>query len=208
MLACELCKPLFLHERDAHTEMVEILVKYSERQVSHFSVSALFFLFTENPLGCRPAWFTASLGRESRLRSIWSWAAISGSPATSGRTSRRTGWGRSWRTGSFPWTNFWLRQMLRSCIPTPGPVNCRNISRIASRRDPSLSSRDTAPFKWVEWGNQFRMLEIILLIFLQRNEPCSLPVTVEMIAAYLKKTPEEVALATTFNALKVFGLSG
>jgi Tat protein secretion system quality control protein TatD with DNase activity len=42
---------------------------------------------------------------------------------------------------------------------------------------------------------------------LQRNEPCSLPVTVEMIAAYLNKTPEEVALATTFNALKVFGLS-
>ena len=42
----------------------------------------------------------------------------------------------------------------------------------------------------------------------QRNEPCSLPVTVEMIAAYLNKTPEEVALATTFNALKVFGLSG
>jgi len=41
----------------------------------------------------------------------------------------------------------------------------------------------------------------------QRNEPCSLPVTVEMIAAYIKKTPEEVALATTFNALKVFGLS-
>ena len=41
----------------------------------------------------------------------------------------------------------------------------------------------------------------------QRNEPCSLPVTVEMIAAYLNKTPEEIAIATTFNALKVFGLS-
>ena len=41
----------------------------------------------------------------------------------------------------------------------------------------------------------------------QRNEPCSLPVTIEMIAAYLGKTPEEIALATTFNALKVFGLS-
>ena len=38
----------------------------------------------------------------------------------------------------------------------------------------------------------------------QRNEPCSLPVTVEMIAAYLKKSPEEIALATTFNALKLF----
>ena len=49
--------------------------------------------------------------------------------------------------------------------------------------------------------------KILILIF-QRNEPCSLPVTVEMIAAYLNKTPEEVALATTFNALKVFGLSG
>lgn len=46
------------------------------------------------------------------------------------------------------------------------------------------------------------------LQYFQRNEPCSLPVTVEMIAAYLNKTPEEVALATTFNALKVFGLSG
>ena len=34
----------------------------------------------------------------------------------------------------------------------------------------------------------------------QRNEPCSLPVTVEMIAAYLNKTPEEIAIATTFNA--------
>ena len=46
------------------------------------------------------------------------------------------------------------------------------------------------------------------IFLIQRNEPCSLPVTVEMIAAYLNKTPEEVALATTFNALKVFGLSG
>jgi TatD DNase family protein len=41
----------------------------------------------------------------------------------------------------------------------------------------------------------------------QRNEPCSLPVTVEMISAFLQKTPEDVSLATTFNALKVFGLS-
>ncbi len=38
----------------------------------------------------------------------------------------------------------------------------------------------------------------------QRNEPCSLPVTVEMISAYMDKTPEEIAIATTFNALKLF----
>lgn len=41
----------------------------------------------------------------------------------------------------------------------------------------------------------------------QRNEPCSLPAIIEMVAAFMKKTPEEVALATAFNALKIFGLT-
>lgn len=41
----------------------------------------------------------------------------------------------------------------------------------------------------------------------QRNEPCSLPAIVEMIAALMGKKPEDVALATAFNALKLFGLS-
>lgn len=41
----------------------------------------------------------------------------------------------------------------------------------------------------------------------QRNEPCSLPAVVEMIAAFMGKGPEEVALATSYNALKLFGLS-
>ncbi|KAK7590299.1 hypothetical protein V9T40_001912 [Parthenolecanium corni] len=41
----------------------------------------------------------------------------------------------------------------------------------------------------------------------QRNEPCSLPIIVEMVAGLLNKPAEEVAIATTLNALKVFGLS-
>lgn len=41
----------------------------------------------------------------------------------------------------------------------------------------------------------------------QRNEPCSLAVTVEMIAAYMKCPPDEVAFQTTYNAVKLFGLS-
>lgn len=41
----------------------------------------------------------------------------------------------------------------------------------------------------------------------QRNEPCSLPAIVEMIAAFMNKKPEDVALATAFNALKLFNLS-
>ncbi|XP_043274358.1 3'-5' ssDNA/RNA exonuclease TatD [Venturia canescens] len=41
----------------------------------------------------------------------------------------------------------------------------------------------------------------------QRNEPCALPAVVEMVAAFMHKKPEEVALATAFNALKLFGLN-
>ncbi|KFD51531.1 hypothetical protein M514_07581 [Trichuris suis] len=41
----------------------------------------------------------------------------------------------------------------------------------------------------------------------QRNEPCSLPATVEMIAAYANVSPDEVALRTTMNAVKIFGLT-
>lgn len=41
----------------------------------------------------------------------------------------------------------------------------------------------------------------------QRNEPCCLPSIVEMVAAFMKKRPHEIALATAFNSLKLFGLT-
>lgn len=62
-------------------------------------------------------------------------------------------------------------------------------------------------------GYIYNRLHIHLIMYayryctFQRNEPCSLPAIVEMIAAFMKKTPDEVALATAFNALKLFGLS-
>lgn len=40
-----------------------------------------------------------------------------------------------------------------------------------------------------------------------RNEPCSLPILVELLAGMIGKKPDEVALATSFNALKLFGMS-
>jgi len=40
-----------------------------------------------------------------------------------------------------------------------------------------------------------------------RNEPCSLPILIELLAGYIAKNPDEVALATSFNALKIFGIS-
>lgn len=41
----------------------------------------------------------------------------------------------------------------------------------------------------------------------QRNEPCALPAIVELISGFMGQKPEDVALATAFNALKLFGLS-
>lgn len=41
----------------------------------------------------------------------------------------------------------------------------------------------------------------------QRNEPCALPVIVEMIAAYMKVPADQVAMATTINAIKLFGFN-
>jgi TatD DNase family protein len=40
-----------------------------------------------------------------------------------------------------------------------------------------------------------------------RNEPCSLPILVELLAGFISKKPDEVALATSINALKIFGMS-
>ena len=37
VLACDLGKPLFLHERDAHQQMVEILERFAERGASQNS---------------------------------------------------------------------------------------------------------------------------------------------------------------------------
>ncbi|XKL59962.1 hypothetical protein PGB90_000978 [Kerria lacca] len=67
------------------------------------------------------------------------------------------------------------------------------------------SSKLTEPVKNAFTQRSIRFLERYCTF--QRNEPCSLPVIVEMIAGLLNKPAEEVALATTLNALKVFGLS-
>ena len=204
MLACELCKPLFLHERDAHKEMVEILVKYSERSVvhssdenSHNSPRTLQIAALRHPL----LHWDQRAGTEipgARLL-YWShWLPLEGQVRE--RSQKNSG-GRNHSPGQ---TSCWNRCPIhvsqhqgQQTAPTYQGLSHGEICHFP----PTilhLSSKS--------W-HQLRIVNIIL-IFFQRNEPCSLPVTVEMIAAYLNKTPEEVALATTFNALKVFGLSG
>ncbi|XP_017479933.1 PREDICTED: 3'-5' ssDNA/RNA exonuclease TatD-like [Rhagoletis zephyria] len=41
----------------------------------------------------------------------------------------------------------------------------------------------------------------------QRNEPSSLPVTLEIVSSYLNMKPEDVAIKTTLNAISFFGIS-
>lgn len=41
----------------------------------------------------------------------------------------------------------------------------------------------------------------------QRNEPCSLAATCEMIAGFMNLPAEDVAFGTTVNAIKIFGLT-
>ncbi|TRY72431.1 hypothetical protein TCAL_14908 [Tigriopus californicus] len=118
-LACEIRKPLFLHERDAHKEMVNLLTQYKD-----------------NLPTCVIHCFTGTKEQARTYIEMGCYIGLTG----------------------YLWKDKSQTFLQRYCT-------------------------------------------------FQRNEPCSLPVTVEMIAAYLKKSPEEIALATTFNALKVFGLS-
>lgn len=41
----------------------------------------------------------------------------------------------------------------------------------------------------------------------QRNEPCSLPVTLEMISAFMDISLEDIAIATTHNVEHIFGIT-
>ena len=93
--------------------------------------------------------YTALPEPETRQRNIWSWDVISDSPDTCGRISQRTESGKFWRMASSLWTSSWWRRTPRSCTRTPGPANCRNISRTVWRRGPSPSYRDTAPSRRV-----------------------------------------------------------
>ena len=110
----------------------------------------------------------------------------------------------------------------RLLIETDAPFMYPNVrgSKIPANIKQALSDRYEHTYKYV-MGISFKMLInshrlpglYRSLSFLnryctfQRNEPCSLPVIVEMIAAYMKRPVDEVAMATTINAIKLFGFS-
>jgi TatD DNase family protein len=157
----------FLHERDAHVEMVELLTRYREKLPT-----------------CVIHCFTGSKEQALTYLSLGCYIGLTG---------------YLWKDKS----EDGVRKILQD--------NIIPLDRLLVESDAPFMYPNTRASKlpqhvkdaMTERSNVFLQRYCTF----QRNEPCSLPVTVEMIAAYLSKTPEEIALATTFNALKVFGLS-
>ena len=167
-LACKAQKPLFLHERDAHDDMVALLNKYKDRlpaRVIHCFTGTPQEAKTYLDLGCY-------IGLTGYL---W-------------KDKSESGVRKSLEDGVIP--------LDRLLVETDAPFMYPNTraSKLPQRIKDRLTERSQA--------------FLARYCTFQRNESCSLPVTVEMISAYYDKTPEEIALATTFNALKLFtGLS-
>jgi len=176
-LACELGKPLFLHERDAHQEMVAILERFLDKKRSQNSSG---FKLPACVIHC----FTGNREQAIKYLDLGCYIGLTG---YLWKDKSENGVRRILEEGVIP-----LEKLL---VETDSPFMYPNTraSKLPQHIKDCLTERS------VTFLQRYCTF--------QRNEPCSLPVTVEMIAAYLNKTPEEVALATTFNALKVFGLS-
>lgn len=166
-LACKLGKPLFLHERDAHTEMVHIL-----QSNIHRLPACVIHCFT---------------GTKEEATVYLEMGCYIGLTGYLWKDKSENGVRKLLEEGAIP-----LDKLL---VETDAPFMYPNTraSKLPQHIKDCLTERS------VTFLQRYCTF--------QRNEPCSLPVTIEMIAAYMNKTAEEVALATTFNALKVFGLS-
>jgi len=168
-LACRLQKPLFLHERDAHDDMVRLLQKYKDKG---------------NLPSCVIHCFCGTVEQAIKYLSMGCYIGLTG---------------YLWKDKSEDGVRKILQDNVipldRLLVETDAPFMYPNTraSKLPQNVKDALTERS------VTFLQRYCTF--------QRNEPCSLPVTVEMISAYLGKTPEEIALATTFNALKVFGLT-
>lgn len=166
-LACEVQKPLFIHEREAHSEVLEVLGRYKSRLPA-----VVIHCFT---------------GDAQQARTYLNMGAYIGLTGYVWKDKSEDGVRRILEDGIVP--------LDRLLVETDSPFMYPNTR--ASKLPPYVKEALTE-----------RSLTFLhRYCTFQRNEPCSLPVTIEMIAAYMKKSSEQVALQTTFNAMKVFGLS-
>nr|BAN20893.1 conserved hypothetical protein [Riptortus pedestris] len=166
-LACELRKPLCIHERDAHEDMLAILEEHKD------SLPPL--VLSSYSGSCAQAQKYLQMGMYLGLTGY-----ISKDNSENGVQALLEGGDLS---------------LDRLLIQTDSPFMYPNAraSKLPERVKEALTERSLS---FLQRYCTF-----------QRNEPCSLPTIVEMIAAFLRRTPEDIALTTSFNALKVFGLS-
>ncbi|XP_063231513.1 3'-5' ssDNA/RNA exonuclease TatD [Bacillus rossius redtenbacheri] len=166
-LACELRKPLFVHERDAHEDVLGMLGRHG---------AALPAVVVH----C----FTGTAEQARRYLDAGAYIGLTGYLC---KDKSDTGVRKILEDGVIP-----LEKLL---VETDSPFMFPNTraSKLPVHVKEALTERS--------------LTFLHRYCTFQRNEPCSLPAIVEMIAAFMKKPPEEVALATAFNALKVFGLS-
>lgn len=197
VLACRLRKPLFLHERDAHDEMMSVLKKYQSS-------------LPPSVIHC----FTGNVTQAKAYLDLGLYIGLTG---------------YIWKDKS----EDGVRKMLtdnvvpleRLLVETDAPFmypNTRSAKLPAEVKQIITPRLETFFCLWCK--NRYIFIQDIFFYYIilnidrsttflnryctfQRNEPCSLPCTVELIAALMGKPPEDVALATTYNALKLFGLS-
>ncbi|KAF2897755.1 hypothetical protein ILUMI_08418 [Ignelater luminosus] len=166
-LACELHKPLFVHEREAHEDLLEILGQYKDR-------------LPPVVIHC----FTGTTEQAVTYLDQGFYIGLTGYLC---KDKSDTGVRKLLVDGTIP-----LERLL---VETDAPFMYPNTraSKLPLHVKDALTERS--------------MTFLHRYCTFQRNEPCSLPAIVEMIAAFMNKKPEEVALATAFNALKLFNLS-
>ncbi|XP_017768186.1 PREDICTED: 3'-5' ssDNA/RNA exonuclease TatD [Nicrophorus vespilloides] len=166
-LACELKKPLFVHEREAHDDLLEILGKFLDKLPP-----VLIHCFT---------------GTTEHAMNYLDKGFYLGLTGYLCKDKSDTGVRKLLVDNLIP--------LDRLLVETDAPFMYPNTraSKLPVHVKDGLTERS--------------MTFLHRYCTFQRNEPCSLPAIVEMIAAFMNKKPEEVALATAFNALKLFGLS-
>lgn len=166
-LACELKKPLFLHERDAHDDLIQILNKFKDSLPPMVIHS-----------------FTGNLCQAQAYLQMGMYLGITGYIC---KDNAEDGIQTILETGVIP--------LDRLLVQTDSPFMYPNArgSKLPAKVKDALTERSLS---FLQRYCTF-----------QRNEPCALPAIVEIIAAFLQKSPEDVALASAFNALKVFGLA-
>lgn len=166
-LACELGKPLLLHERDAHQDVMDVLCRHRDRLPT-----VVIHCFT---------------GTAEQARAYLDLGLYLGMTGYLCKDKSDNGVRKILEDGLVP--------LDRLLVETDSPFMYPNTraSKLPAHVKEALTERS--------------LTFLQRYCTFQRNEPCSLPSIVEMIAAFMRKPAEEVALATAFNALKVFGLS-